>query len=347
MGTGGYGCVLSPAIVFSDSVEVTQENKHRYVTKLARDAEDEYDTAILIRDQVFRSNPHISLGIFPVDNLECGISSKDLGPNAFAIIERCKQLIYTDKKSVQKITLGPKKDYKYKRGPTGIYDDVLEWKPWLRGGRIRGGESYLCALQYPKYERNFLGLINQGREWFKLGRPPSIILKYIEDTEIDCRLVLQELHKAGVVHLDIKLENICEDDLTAKLADWGLAAFLTNTESVDFAYYRYTTYNFIENGYKIYTQVNTGASKVFLFDESYLDLVLFFRNNDGFIADKPEIKIETLKFIDKICMYAVILQLYHYIFDDPRHFNLKKTQYTDLLYEDYVALRGVYTKYMK
>jgi hypothetical protein len=111
--TGGYGCILNPAIVFKDSEEVTYENRHLYVTKLARDAQKEYDVAMYIKSKC----PDV--GIYPVDNLECGV-----GPHSV-----------NDPKAWNK-----------------IFNKCQNQKQLLKKSP---NQQYLCALQYPKYDGTF------------------------------------------------------------------------------------------------------------------------------------------------------------------------------------------------
>ena len=80
VGTGGFGCVLYPAIVFSSSIAgvsgsqvVTDANKSQYVTKIARDAGEEYDVGKFIESRAPDS------GVYPVD-LVCGITASTVSP---------------------------------------------------------------------------------------------------------------------------------------------------------------------------------------------------------------------------------------------------------------------------
>lgn len=102
--------MLSPAIVFKDSKDVTYTNRYKYVTKLASDAQKEYDVAMYIKSKC----PHD--GIYPVDNLECGIGPSSVG----------------DYESWSK-----------------VYDRCEKQEKLLKR------KSVLCAIQYPKYTGTF------------------------------------------------------------------------------------------------------------------------------------------------------------------------------------------------
>lgn len=71
IGQGGFGCVISPALIFQSSTDVTESNKQFYVTKLIDGNDDyEYDIAKIIESKLDKNE---NVGLFPVDSLECGI----------------------------------------------------------------------------------------------------------------------------------------------------------------------------------------------------------------------------------------------------------------------------------
>ena len=75
IGKGGFGCVISPAIVFKDSQKVTLANASEFVTKLASDAHEEW----INTQEILKIIPNAtSLGIFPVDSLHCNIKFDDI-----------------------------------------------------------------------------------------------------------------------------------------------------------------------------------------------------------------------------------------------------------------------------
>lgn len=210
IGTGGFGCVISPALVFSDSTVVTSENAGNYVTKLASDAQDEYDIGTAVVSKVGKD-----VGIFPVDVLHCGVTWKDLGPKGEEIVSSCK---YAEKHIRNQ--LGEKTAYTNFKdfGSKKIGGDV---KPWDLKDSQR---NILCAVQYPRFLSDLNGWKPETPEIFYNG----VVQLYTK---------LQKLHDANIAHLDIKPENIALVDsnpATLNLAffDWGYAEFLPTAESV-------------------------------------------------------------------------------------------------------------------
>jgi hypothetical protein len=202
LGTGGYGCVISPAIVFQNSKEVTEENKQQFVTKIAGDAEEEYDIAMYI---VSLLKNRKSIGIFPVDSLECGISKASLGPYYEQVVQRCSNV-----KAIRRKT------------ESGLF----------RQGKFFGGSKELCAIQYPRYQEDLTFFYRRDNiPYFLVNLPVRFVVKRV----INLLLInYTVLHSIRVYHLDTKAENLCFmkltensytsiEDIDVRIADWGFA----------------------------------------------------------------------------------------------------------------------------
>lgn len=190
---GGYGCILSPALVLGKVVNET--NKNLYVTKIARDAEDEFDIGRFVASKAPDS------GVFPVD-LICGISRANLPETVYRrITANCKDVLTSrNKRSV----FGGKNAAKGKNG-------------------ARGGKAFTewCAVQYPKYLYDMYNFLKGNPPMCKnyppmqLGRAANLIFE---------RLV--NLHDEGIYHMDIKGENMAVMSVSGgvldiRFADWG------------------------------------------------------------------------------------------------------------------------------
>lgn len=192
VGTGGYGCVLSPAIVFPNSKVVTHANRHEYVTKIARDAYEEFGTTEKIVAALGPSG--ISLGVFPVDPLEWDLTRTSLGANATGILQKCRDLV-----DVNRETGHPRFGV--------LVDPEDESEP-------------VSAIQYPRYWATLEDTsLLKGSFAFTT-----------DDIVIQLVAKLKKLHAVDVVHLDIKAPNLCVmhkprgiSDIDARFADWGLA----------------------------------------------------------------------------------------------------------------------------
>jgi hypothetical protein len=212
LGTGGYGCVISPAIVFQNSKQVTEENKDRFVTKIAGDAEDEYDIAMYILSLLKNRK---NIGIFPVDSLECGISKASLGPYYEKVVQRCSNV-----KAIRRKT------------ESGLF----------RQGQFFGGSKELCAIQYPRYQSDLTFFYGRDQiPYFLVNLPVRYVVKRV----IDLLLInYTVLHSVRVYHLDTKAENLCFmkltensyksiDDIDVRIADWGFALVATPNSMED------------------------------------------------------------------------------------------------------------------
>lgn len=331
LGLGGFGCVLHPAIVFSDSVIVNEENKYEFVTKLARDAEDEYDKATLIRD-FLESHGDADIGIFPVDKLECGISSKDLGPNAPEIIRKCKKLIYDHEKHIQHIHLSEKKDYIVSSNQPRVSMP-------RRILRLAAGENdYLCAIQYPKYKEDLQNYLNRTEKIYE-NRPEQRprIKAAVQLIEKKLFENMYTLHSHGIVHLDIKPQNISIDKHGLQFADWGFAAFFENKDSLDSAFLGLEDY---VNLYERYASIKYEDGDVTRFFPSKMFDVLVEPNMSGIHpgnhAMEDVLYRLVLCFVDRICVCSVLLKLYIALVPDL--YDTKLKEFKKYLFETYETL---------
>lgn len=188
---GGFGCILSPALPIGSVV--TQENEYDFVTKIARDAEDEYDIGRYVASRAPDS------GVYPVD-LICGITPGRLPPNLLAQIRlQCKKTLSAPNKR-------------------SFLDGGAAFQEW-------------CAVQYPVYE---MDMFKFSIEPFTMQGPspdpyPRAALFSGGCLTRTANLLmrrLHNLHRNGIFHMDIKLENIAvvstrTDPVDVRFADWG------------------------------------------------------------------------------------------------------------------------------
>lgn len=203
IGRGGYGCVVSPAIVFWNSKVVNNANSKMYVTKIASDALEEYDLGKTIE----RLAP--DAGIFPVDEPVCDLSNREISLIKNFDVE-CERLFEND--TWERYVARPK--YMGMANIKLNYNPKVGMQKHVRG--IRGGDfESVCAIQYPKYDSDLtrVNVTSEIREslWEKLTK----------------------LHTANVVHLDIKRQNIAMIGSEPFFADWGFSHLLETNEQID------------------------------------------------------------------------------------------------------------------
>jgi len=202
IGTGGFGCVIWPAIVFANEKTVTQSTAQMYVTKLADDASQEYDIAMEIKSRA------PNCGIYPVDSLQCGLQYSDLAPFMDEATRTCaKQL----RKYIGERPLR-----------STIMHNYVPTQPY---GSIYGGHT-LCAIQYPKYSDTLLVIRD-----FDRTHPKKREFVYKIYDKLTRKLT--KLHNNNIVHLDIKLTNMCVLNSEPYFADWGLTFVFDATPSID------------------------------------------------------------------------------------------------------------------
>jgi len=204
LGLGSYGCVISPALVFPESVFITEANCVDYVTKLAENANDEYDVAKQI--QVLCP----SVGIFPVDPLVCNVPYGLLRDFYGSFKHKCGKI-----NSLKQFI----KDIELQR--SAYVKGLTEYKPTFRGGK------QICAIQYLRYDydaRQFIKILKQ--------RPLKKARKLSVSVYNNFVTKLNEMHSKNVVHMDIKLENMCIVNNEGFFADWGLSQIIDTPEQV-------------------------------------------------------------------------------------------------------------------
>jgi serine/threonine protein kinase len=227
IGTGGYGCVLYPARVFDNSVVITANNRHHFVTKLSRDAEVEYDVAMFCKTKI------PTFGIFPVDSLHCGVNLAEIGRNVDTILSECGTDTMGEPYSAEPLDryngILLRRQFKelYKSLDESRIPDYIgpvNLKP-LQRQLYRRKEGLLCAVQYPKYLMDF-------------GTSEYMAKTEVEKSKHFMTLVenMTMMHHQHIYHLDVKPPNLClltKDD--PRFADWGLSIYLsptmTNTEA--------------------------------------------------------------------------------------------------------------------
>jgi hypothetical protein len=207
IGSGGYGCVIWPAIVFWNSDVVTQANRKKYVTKVASDATSEYDLAKAIQAKV-----PSDVGIFPVDQLICGLTYREIKKiaDSYAGSYACgERFMYTSK---DRDLWVDKVQHRKSHGSRNNADKV-DYVPNI-ARHLRGGTS-ICAIQYPKYDSD----LNN-----------TIVPQSMKD---ELQAKLRTMHQNLVVHLDIKGPNLAQIGAHAYFADWGFARILSSKSEVD------------------------------------------------------------------------------------------------------------------
>ena len=223
IGSGGYGCAVWPALVFYNSREVNAANADEYVTKIASDALKEYDIGMAIKELAPNA------GIYPVDPPVCGLTAREIDKIKQGDTKCGPRFSYTlwREHVIKPRTL---RAYNVKLGYSTARGMSKHAHHRVRGGRsprsrrsMRGGTSAsrsrsvkeICALQYPKYDRDLQGVL--------ITPAMDAIL----------RQKLGDLHAANVVHLDIKTPNMALMGGVPYFADWGFAHILTSEKDVN------------------------------------------------------------------------------------------------------------------
>ena len=209
----------------------------------------EYDVALAIRkhvktyiDDVLKLPYDIDkIGIWPVGDLKCNLSLKDLGPHAKDIISKCKNVFenndFTRSSNIvfNDYPLGPaataavpvplgllqqNESYSQSHSPPKVKRLKRSMSLGISGGLSGGREGPLCAFNLPRYDfdlRRYLTNAINSR-YFDISK--MLVLK------------LKILHGAGVFHLDIKPDNIAMNLLPSqdgvpvfmsRFADWGFS----------------------------------------------------------------------------------------------------------------------------
>jgi hypothetical protein len=327
LGRGGFGCALYPAIVFRESQIVTEENRDRYVTKIASDAEDEYDIAKTIQHILIDAGIDANqVGIFPVDNLQCGIRIGDLGPIAKEFLEgRCNAIVgrsFGYGKTFFNYRDIPEEDFHMDvMEPTRVIPNDNSFRDAIIGGRggrkrkrsIKGGlidkNTYVCALQYEKYDSDFYYLIKNRIR-------PDVSMRTIANNLISSMIML---HRNNIFHMDIKPPNLCIVGNTPKFADWGFA-FIAYPEELR------------ARIAKLGRLTNEGELEVTAYFTYYVSLVPMF----DFFKEKLTRKLvdalsylhddyglrRVFKYIDFACLLNAIL--FYYRAMDPEYYHQQK-----------------------
>jgi hypothetical protein len=211
LGNGAYGCGLYPAIVFPDSEVVTEQNKYSYVTKVASDAEDEFDKAFIIMKVLTANGVDLKLGIFPVEALHCGINVGDLGKFAEAYMNgECNKIV--GRQLDRNIRL-----YNYRDFQGGMDSDSgfgeTEYLEYERQQRYK--KSYACGIQYPKFDAVLTDVIRKKSPI----ADPNMLAVYGNTLLTN----LRTMHTLNIFHLDIKPDNLCILGPDARFFDWGFS----------------------------------------------------------------------------------------------------------------------------
>ena len=212
LGNGAYGCGLYPAIVFPNSEVVTQENKYSYVTKVASDAEDEFDKAFNVMKVLTANGIDLKVGIFPVEELHCGISVGDLGKYAEAYLSgECHKIV--GRTLDHNVRLYNYRDFQGGQDSEDSEFAESEYLEYERQQRYK--KSFACGIQYPKFDAVLSDLIKK-----KVLVPDPSILPVYGNTLLTN---LRTMHNLNIFHLDIKLENLCILGPDARFFDWGFS----------------------------------------------------------------------------------------------------------------------------
>jgi serine/threonine protein kinase len=303
LGMGGYGCILSPAIVFYDSREVTESNKYQYVSKISANAEEEYSNCELVKSMI---GPEANqYGIFPVDQLHCGVSVRDLGAISKEVLRKCYQV---EDRSI----LG---NYKT------IKRDYVPNEAYISAGEI-DTSSYLCAIQYPKYDidlKDFIKKISAEKTPETMQKLTDAVLKI----EHGLTEGLKILHLCGIMHLDIKGPNVGIKDGYAKFADWDFACFSDYPESVNERFSLTLQTNYREYYVHGITDRIFNANSLFNIVERKVSTIT------------DDEKVFFLKALDAACLYTALLGVWFAV--DPNIYAQRKAEYFDAYTSVYVS----------
>jgi hypothetical protein len=270
LGSGSYGCVIADAVVFPKSKTVKLSNRNEYVTKLATDAKSEFALATKIAKLV----PD-NVGVFPVDNIQCGITHRDIGHASRKIAQRCEEVFGG---LLEK----------------SLYNTVR--KPVSRRRSARHSPvPQVCGIQYPRYYSDI----------FKFAT--EIPHTTMECLEIAAQLKskLATMHAAGVLHLDIKGLNAAlmnkpsAGALDARFADWGFAVIAKTAKDLNAGVYRTLQPSFKDYYTKSLCPFHVEAP-VLQWQPVWNALI---RGRTG------GAKLEALKIIDRWCLENMIIEM--------------------------------------
>lgn len=212
LGNGAYGCGLYPAIVFPDSEVVTEQNKYSYVTKVASDAEDEFDKAFIIMKVLTANGVDLKLGIFPVEALHCGINVGDLGKFAEAYMNgECNKIV--GRQLDRNIRLYNYRDFQGGMDSEDSGFGETEYLEYERQQRYK--KSYACGIQYPKFDAVLTDVIRKKH----IIADPNMLAVYGNTLLTN----LRTMHTLNIFHLDIKPDNLCILGPDARFFDWGFS----------------------------------------------------------------------------------------------------------------------------
>jgi hypothetical protein len=204
VGSGSYGCVVSPAVVFPGPRKyINNDNKKFYVTKIASDAKNEYEICETIKDLFTINLPSVDpnlVGIFPVE-ITC-VNKKEF--EKFYLRESKNEL----NSSFFKIIDG-EKVFKCQRNLDNIIDS---------------NKKEYCAIQIRRFDYDFADLMNKHFDEYSI-REFDIMQK-------DIFRKLNILHLAGVFHCDIKGMNLAVKNRKIFFVDWGLSELSYPDENV-------------------------------------------------------------------------------------------------------------------
>jgi hypothetical protein len=319
LGMGGYGCILHPAVVFRNSTFVTEENKNLYVTKISRDAESEYNFCEIAMGILGEDAQ--TVGIFPVENLHCGVSARDLGEIAETVYAKCSPIR-------NRTIAGRNKIFQYNREVPLYISPISEVSPIdidvLQGGRScgpRGGtidkNTYLCAIQYPAYDSDLRKFAKKTMRKERMGNFERMnIFEMVQDTLLEN---LKILHSKGIMHLDIKMDNVgVTADGEAKFADWDFACFELSEDSVNDCYDRSLT-----DGFAAYYEEIT-------FDEFAVPETIELYQATRLRQDPDKrTKLNLLKIIDMACVYSTLLEMWTEFGLESQVYKAKKEDYIE------------------
>jgi len=344
IGRGGQGCVLSPALVFPNSRTVQVYNADQFVTKISESAPEEYDVGLFIQTL---TEP--SIGVFPVDDLFCGITRARLGPNADTIIAECEKTVHISRSSAQ---------YNFRGGHLMAHH--------LDGGASMD-EPIVCAIQYEKYDTDLrqtrLKEIQKITDYDDIPvvstTSKGTVLYTLDDQNLGTVLFsiafdkLKILHDAKIVHLDIKglnmalmrrldLENTSQpQNIDIRFADFGFAAYLKERDDIFMALKRtlqmwpYYTKTLVGKGEVLQLAKITNFYAITLKLEQLLKNAynVFVYQTGAISSVLHEIVSLGLRIVDYICLLLVfapvmdIFQFSHFLSDIEKFVNKIKQDF--------------------
>lgn len=276
LGSGTYGCVIADAVVFPGSHNVKLSTRNKYVTKLAVDAQIEFALAKKIASMV-----PANVGIFPVDDLQCGITHRDIGHASRKIAQRCEDIF------------------------GGLLEKGLYRSASRRSATGRAASSarrpsvpQVCGIQYPRYFCDLHKFITE------------LDYDMVQCLEVAAQLKakLTALHSVNVLHLDIKDANTAlmtnpaaKAPLDARFSDWGFAVIARSTKDINAAIYRTLGPSFKEYYTKVLLPFHVEAPTV-----NWQPVW------DTLIRGSRTEKIDALKMIDRWCLENLIISMIPY-----------------------------------